>query len=83
MNLSDEEEETENKTQFVRDQIHANVAKGMTPADLKKAAKAVGMAHPSSWPYGPLQRLKKSKEIVKRKGRFYPGPGKDGLSLVG
>jgi hypothetical protein len=79
----DDSEEGENKTQFVRDQIRANAAAGMSPADLKKAAKAVGMAHPPSWPYGPLQRLKKGKEIVKRKGRFYPGPGKGELALMG
>ncbi|MEK7994595.1 MAG: hypothetical protein AAB403_12395 [Planctomycetota bacterium] len=70
-----DEEEGENKTQFVRDQIRANAATGMMPKDLKKAAAAAGMKHPASWPYGPLQRLKKSGEVIKRKGRFYPGKG--------
>ena len=44
--FDDEEELGENKTQFVRDQIKANAAVGMTPNDLKKAAKAAGMDHP-------------------------------------
>jgi len=68
----DEEDSGENKTQFVRDQILAHAATGMKPADLKKAADNVGMEYPQSWPYGPLQRLKKKGEIVKRRGRFYP-----------
>jgi len=70
--FNDEEESGENKTQFVRDQIKANAAFGMTPNDLKKAAKAAGMEHPPSWPYGPIQRLKKKGEIIKRRGKFYP-----------
>jgi hypothetical protein len=44
----------------------------MTPADLKAAAKIAGFEHPVGWPYGPLLRLKKKGEAVKRKGRFYP-----------
>lgn len=79
----DEEEEGENKTQFVRDQIKANSVMGVDPKWLKKAAAAAGLAHPPSWPYGPLQRLKKKGEIIKRKGRFYPAPTGEGIALVG
>jgi hypothetical protein len=70
----DEEEEGLNKTQFVRDEILKNAQRGTTAADLKHAAVIVKLKHPPSWPYGPLQRLKKGGEIVKRKGRFYPAP---------
>jgi hypothetical protein len=86
MQLGDEEEEGENKTQFVRDLIAKRAALGTTPDDLKKAAKAVGMKHPQSWPYGPLQRLKKRGDVIKRKGKFYPKEGtveKSNLALVG
>jgi hypothetical protein len=76
-----EEEAGENKTQFVRDQIKAHGAKGITPADLKAAADAAGIVRPVGWPYGPIQRLKKKGEIVKRRGRLYP---KDtNLAMVG
>jgi hypothetical protein len=69
---SELEEEGINKTQFVRDEILRNGSKGTSAAELKKAAISAGLEHPPSWPYGPLQRLKKAGEIVKRKGRFYP-----------
>ena len=81
-----EEEEGENKTQFVRDFIQKNAAFGMTANDLKAAAANAGMKHPPSWPYGPIQRLKKKGEIVKRRGRFYPAKGpasRVNLALVG
>jgi hypothetical protein len=77
----DEEEDGENKTQFVRDVIRKRSNVGTTPADLKKEAKAVGLKHPPSWPYGPIQRLKKKGEIAKRRGKFYPTA--TGLALAG
>lgn len=84
INDGDADEAGENKTQFVRDQILASGTNGITSADLKMAAKRVGMKHPPSWPYGPLQRLKKTGEIMKRKGRFYPkGVAQPNLSLAG
>jgi len=70
----DLEEEGENKTQFVRDFMQKNIAYGVTANDLKAAAAKAGMKHAPSWPYGPIQRLKKKGEIVKRRGRFYPAP---------
>lgn len=82
--LNDEdEEENENKTQFVRDRIQERAALGTKADDLKKAAKAAGMKHPPSWPYGPLQRLKKKGEIIKRKGKYYPNAKQAGLALAG
>jgi len=87
INLGNEEEEGENKTQFVRDHINAHADTGATPDDLKKAAKAAGMKHPPSWPYGPLQRLKKKGEVIKRRGKFYPAKSttnaQSNLALVG
>lgn len=82
----DSDEDGENKTQFVRDQVMAHATKGMTPADLKAAANTIGMKYPPSWPYGPIQRLKKKGEIIKRKGRFYPkgaANAQSGLALAG
>ena len=76
----EEEEEGENKTQFVRDFIRKRSNIGTTATDLKNEAKAVGMKHPPSWPYGPIQRLKKKGEIAKRRGKFYPTA--TGLSLA-
>lgn len=80
-----DEEEGGNKTQFVRDHIQNNSAYGVTANDLKRAAAAIGMVHPPSWPYGPIQRLKKKGEIVKRRGKFYPAvvTTPRALSLVG
>lgn len=81
------EEDGENKTQFVRDLMQRNAAFGVTANDLKAAAAAAGMKHPPSWPYGPIQRLKKKGEIVKRRGRFYPAnkvnSARPNLSLAG
>lgn len=68
----DEEEEGTNMTQFVRDFIKQRGGIGTSPDDLKQAAKANGLTHPASWPYGPIQRLKKKGDIVKRRGKFYP-----------
>ena len=76
------DEEGSNKTEFVRKTIFAARA-GISPRDLKTAAKQAGLKHPPSWPYGPLQRLKKSGEIVKRKGRYYSSGRAVNLSLVG
>jgi len=85
--IEDQEEEGENKTQFVREYVLRCSSAGTTPEELKRAAKAAGMTHPPSWPYGPLQRLKKKGEIVKRRGRFYPNTqsntGNQSLALVG
>lgn len=85
--LGDEEADGgKNKTQFVRDFIKAHASEGTQPGDLRRAADRVGMKYPASWPYGPLQRLKKKGEIIKRRGKFYPNPPEGQqppLALVG
>ncbi len=79
----EDKEDSENKTQFVREYIRANHSVGVTPRDLKKAAANASLKHPPSWPYGPLQRLKKNGEIIKRRGKFYQGRSGDGpLSMA-
>ena len=77
------EADGENKTQFVRDKIAARGSLGTTAKDLIRLAEEARMKHPPSWPYGPIQRLKKKGEIVKRRGRFYPKEASTSLALVG
>jgi hypothetical protein len=82
---TEEEGEGLNKTQFVMDKIKERAAIGTTPEDLKTAARVIGMKHAPSWPYGPLQRLKKRDLITKRRGKFYPKEATEqsNLALVG
>jgi hypothetical protein len=77
------EEEGPNKTRFVLDLILKNAHYGTTTDDLKRAAKEANLAHPPTWPYTPLSRLKSTNKIVKRRGKFYPAPPKEqALALV-
>jgi hypothetical protein len=82
--FDEDEDEGPNKTQFIRDRIRANGTNGTTTNDLKQAARAAGLEHAPSWPYGPLARLRKNGQVVRRKGKYYPGGGaQTGLALAG
>jgi hypothetical protein len=61
-----------NKTTFVRRFILANSEHGVTPTEIKKAARENGIETPTNFPYTILGKLAARGKVRKTDDRYYP-----------